>query len=194
MSFLAFVATPGDYMFRAPHYFSHFCTRPTLLAACLAISLQAHAESIQLQLPAQSLASSLSEVAQQAKIQLLFDEALLRNINAPALSGDYSAQQAIEQLLKGTDFSLVQVGRTYVVRPKEDRSTTSNSLELGAVSVVGSGNEVDSSNVGKSTMTQTQINQYQANNIPSLLATLPGINLGGSLKPGGQTINIWGHG
>ena len=181
-------------MFRAPHYFSHLCTRPTLLAACLAISLQAHAESIQLQLPAQSLASSLSEVAQQANIQLLFDEALLRNVNAPALSGTFEPQEAIQRLLKDTDFSLVQIDRTYVVRPRESGTTTSNSLELGAVSVVGNGNEVDSSNVGKSTMTQTEINRYQANNIPSLLATLPGINLGGSLKPGGQTINIWGMG
>ena len=181
-------------MFRAPHCFSHLCTRPTLLAACLAISLQAHAESIQLQLPAQSLASSLSEVAQQANIQLLFDEALLRNVNAPALSGTFEPQEAIQRLLKDTDFSLVQIDRTYVVRPRESGTTTSNSLELGAVSVVGNGSEVDSSNVGKSTMTQEQINRYQANNIPSLLATLPGINLGGSLKPGGQTINIWGMG
>ena len=160
----------------------------------MAISLHAHAESIQLHLPAQSLASSLSDVAQQAKIQLLFDEALLRNVQAPALSGTFSPQEAINQLLNGTDFSLIQVDRTYVVRPREQGTTTSNSLELGAVSVVGNGNEVDSSNVGKSTMTQTEINRYQANNIPSLLATLPGINLGGSLKPGGQTINIWGMG
>lgn len=160
----------------------------------MAISLHAHAESIQLHLPAQSLASSLSDVAQQAKIQLLFDEALLRNVQAPALSGTFSPQEAINQLLNGTDFSLIQVDRTYVVRPREQGATTSNSLELGAVSVVGNGNEVDSSNVGKSTMTQTEINRYQANNIPSLLATLPGINLGGSLKPGGQTINIWGMG
>ncbi|MBP3862686.1 MAG: STN domain-containing protein, partial [Pseudomonas sp.] len=86
-------------MFRAPHCFSHLYTRPTLLAACLAISLQAHAESIQLQLPAQSLASSLSEVAQQAKIQLLFDEALLRNVKAPALSGTFEPQEAIQRLL-----------------------------------------------------------------------------------------------
>ena len=160
----------------------------------MAFSLHAHAESIQLQLPAQSLASSLSAVAQQAKIQLLFDEELLRNIKAPALSGAYSAQDAINQLLRGTDFSLIQVDRTFVVRPKEEGTTTSNSLQLGALSVIGTGNEIDSSNVGKSTLTQAEINRYQANNIPSLLATLPGINLGGSLKPGGQTINIWGMG
>ena len=192
--FLAFVAALGDFMFRAPHHFSHLCARPTLIAACMAISLQAHAESIQLQLPAQSLASSLSAVAQQAKIQLLFDEAVLRNVKATALSGTYTPQEAISQLLRGTDFSLIQVDRTYVVRPKEDGTTTSNSLQLGAVSVIGDGHEVDSSSVGKSTMNQAEINRYQANNIPSLLSKLPGINLGGSLKPGGQTINIWGFG
>ena len=96
-------------MFRAPHHFSHLCARPTLIAACMAISLQAHAESILLQLPAQSLASSLSAVAQQAKIQLLFDEAVLRNVKATALSGTYTPQEAINQLLRGTDFSLIQV-------------------------------------------------------------------------------------
>ena len=160
----------------------------------MAFSLHAHAESIQLHLPAQSLASSLSAVAQQAGITLLFDEELLRNIKAPALSGDYSAQDAITQLLRGTDFSLIQVDRTYVVRPKEEGTTTSNSLQLSALSVIGNGNEVDSSSVGKSTMDQAEINRYQSNNIPSLLSKLPGINLGGSLKPGGQTINIWGFG
>lgn len=160
----------------------------------MAFSLHAHAGSIQLHLPAQSLANSLSAVAQQAGITLLFDEELLRNIKAPALSGDYSAQDAITQLLRGTDFSLIQVDRTYVVRPKEEGTTTSNSLQLGALSVIGNGNEVDSSSVGKSTMDQAEINRYQSNNIPSLLSKLPGINLGGSLKPGGQTINIWGFG
>ena len=127
----------------------------------MTFSLYAQADSIQLQLPAQSLASSLSDIAQQANIALLFDEALLRNIKAPALSGDYSPQDAIQRLLKDTDFNLILVDKTYVVQPKEQGTTTSNSLELGALSVVGSGNEVDSSNVGKSTMTQEQINRYR---------------------------------
>ena len=54
-------------MFRAPCHASHLFLRPTLIAACLAFSLGAQAESFKLQLPAQSLAASLSEVAQQAK-------------------------------------------------------------------------------------------------------------------------------
>ncbi len=67
-------------MFRAPCLAQHLFLRPTLIAACLAVSLTAQAESFKLQLPAQPLATSLSQVAQQAKIQLLFDEDLLKNI------------------------------------------------------------------------------------------------------------------
>lgn len=185
-------------MFRASYHLQLICSRPTLLAACLAFSLQAQAqlevESFTFALPAQPLAASLSQVAQQAKIQLLFDEELLRNVKAPALKGDFSPEAAIQQLLGGSEFSLVKVDQTYVVRPAENSSTRSSALQLGAMSVIGSGLEVDSATVGRSTLNQAEIDRHQATNIPSLIATLPGVSLGGSLKPGGQTINIWGLG
>jgi len=161
----------------------------------MAFSLQAQAESIHYQLPAQALASSLSQIAQQAKIQLLFDEELLRNLKAPALNGDYSAEAAIGALLKNSAFSLIKVDNTYVVRPAENDSSTSGSaLQLGAMSVIGNGQAVDSATVGRSTLNQEEMDRHLANNIPSLINTLPGVTLGGSLKPGGQTVNIWGLG
>lgn len=181
-------------MFRVPDHFQRLCLRPTVLATCLAFSLQAQAESINLHLPAQPLAASLSQVAKQARIQLLFDEALLRNAQAPALEGDLSPQDAIRRLLQGSDFSLVMVGQTYVVRPNETGTTSSESIKLGALSVIGDGQQVNAATVGRSTLNQAEMDRHQANNIPSLIATLPGVTLGGSLKPGGQTINIWGLG
>ncbi|RJT66699.1 Plug domain-containing protein, partial [Escherichia coli] len=42
--------------------------------------------------------------------------------------------------------------------------------------------------------TRRDIERQQADNIPSLLQTLPGVTMGGSPKPGGQTTNIWGLG
>ena len=63
--------------------------RPTLLALCLAMSLAAEAAPVPFDLPAQPLARSLSQLAQQAKVQLLFDEALLGSAQAPALKGDF---------------------------------------------------------------------------------------------------------
>jgi len=179
-------------MFRAPCHASHLLLRPTIIAACMAFSLTAQAESIKLQLPAQSLATSLSQVAQQAKIQLLFDEELLKNVQAPALNGELTPEVAIRSLLKNSQFSLIKVGSTYVVRPEEAKTINSGAIQLDALSVIGTGNQVDSSTVGRSTLSQADIDRYQPNNIPALLQTLPGVFMGGSPKPGGQTINIRG--
>jgi hemoglobin/transferrin/lactoferrin receptor protein len=181
-------------MFRAHCHASHLLLRPTIIAACMAFSLTAQAESIKLQLPAQSLATSLSQVAQQAKIQLLFDEELLKNVQAPALNGEFTPEVAIRSLLKNSQFSLIKVGSTYVVRPEEAKTTNSGAIQLDALSVIGTGNQVDSSTVGRSTMSQADIDRYQPNNIPTLLQNLPGVFMGGSPKPGGQTINIRGMG
>ncbi|POA46219.1 TonB-dependent receptor [Pseudomonas sp. MPR-ANC1] len=182
-------------MFRVFSPYPLTCLRPTLLAAaCLAFSMQAHAESISLHLPAQSMATSLSQIAQQAKIQLLFDEAQLRNLKAPAIDGDYSAEAAIRQLLDHSQFGLIKVNQTYVVRPVESVTSSSDSIQLDALSVIGTGTEVDSSTVGRSTLTQADIDRHQPNNIPALLKTLPGVSMSGSMKPGGQKINVWGLG
>ncbi|PAV69090.1 hypothetical protein WR25_24196 [Diploscapter pachys] len=66
------------------------------------------------------------------------------------------------------------MGNTYVVRLREDDPAADNSLQLGAVSIVGDGQQVDAGNVGRSTLDQEQIDRYQPSNIPSVLATLPG--------------------
>ncbi|MEB2646363.1 TonB-dependent receptor [Pseudomonas sp. C 49-2] len=181
-------------MFRAPCHASHLFLRPTLIASCLVFSLSAQADSLTLQLPAQSLATSLSQVAQQAQIQLLFDEELLKNVQAPALNGDFTPEVAIRTLLKNGEFTLIKVGSTYVVRPDEGKTTNSGVVQLDALSVIGTGSQVDSSTVGRSTLSQADIDRYQPDNIPSLLQTLPGVSMGGSPKPGGQTMNIRGMG
>lgn len=179
-------------MFRAPCHASHLFLRPTLIATCLAYSLSAQAETFTL--PAQALATSLSQVAQQAQIQLLFDEELLKNVHAPALNGDFTPEVAIRTLLKNGEFTLIKVGSTYVVRPEEAKTTNSGVVQLDALSVIGTGSQVDSITVGRSTLTQADIDRYQPDNIPSLLQTLPGVSMGGSPKPGGQTMNIRGMG
>ncbi|MGH8485252.1 MAG: STN domain-containing protein, partial [Pseudomonas sp.] len=148
-------------MLRAFRPFTPLSARPSLLAACLTLSLMAEAAPVELNLPAQSLALSLSQLAQQTKVQLLFDEALLRGVQAPALQGPYEAEQAIRQLLHNSRFALVKVGSTYVVRLREDDPTADNGIQLSAVSIVGDGQQVDPSTVGRSTLTQDDIDRYQ---------------------------------
>ncbi len=180
-------------MFRVHHSIHFRYTRPTLTALCLAFSLQAQAQTFALNLPAQPLATSLSQVAQQTQVQLLFDETLLRNVQAPALSGQFNPEDAIRHLLQNSAFTLVKVDTTFVVRASEV-PTNEQGITLSALSIVGDGAQVDSSTVGRSTLSQKDIDRRQPANIPSLIATLPGISMMGSPKPGGQSINIWGMG
>ncbi|MBW4964557.1 STN domain-containing protein, partial [Sulfitobacter sp. CW3] len=86
-------------------------------------------------------------------IQLLFDEALLKNAQAPALNGAFTAEVAIRTLLKNSEFSLIRVGTTYIVRPAEDKTRYSGAIQLDALSVIGTGNDVDASTVNRSTLT-----------------------------------------
>ncbi|GLK88884.1 TonB-dependent receptor [Pseudomonas turukhanskensis] len=180
-------------MFRVHHYLQSPYARPSLVALCVAFSVQAQAQDFALNLPAQPLATSLSQVAQQTQVQLLFDETLLRNVQAPALSGTFGAEDAIRHLLRGSAFTLVKVDNTFVVRASEVPANEEG-MSLGALSIVGDGAQVDSNSVGRSTLSQVDIDRRQPNNIGSLLSTLPGVTAGGSPKPGGQTLNIWGMG
>lgn len=54
------------------------------------------------------------------------------------------------------------------------------------------GEKIDSGNVGRSFLKSQDIERQQANNVASLLDTLPGVDLTGTSRPSGQTLNIWG--
>lgn len=177
--------------------FTRAAWRPLCSAAVLGAALWAAGASAaerRFDLPAQPLAASLSRLAQQAQVQVLFDESLLRGLRAPALSGSYGVREALERLLVGSELELVEAGGGYVVRRRQVDAYSDNALQLDAQTIVGNGREVDASNVGRSTLTRRDIERQQADNIPSLLQTLPGVTMGGSPKPGGQTTNIWGLG
>lgn len=85
--------------------------RPTALAAglCLAFATftafaQQPAQAIDL--PAAPLDSALNALARQAGIQILFAAPLTDGKHAPALRGEYDAQQALEHLLAGSGLVL----------------------------------------------------------------------------------------
>lgn len=48
--------------------------------------------------------------------------------------------------------------------------------------------------IGRSRLTQENLDQIQADNVGLLLNILPGTSMSGSPRPGGQTLNIWGFG
>ncbi|WP_249962973.1 TonB-dependent receptor plug domain-containing protein [Histophilus somni] len=48
--------------------------------------------------------------------------------------------------------------------------------------------------IGRSTLLIKNIDRQQADNAAALVSVLPGVNMSGSPRPGGQNINIWGFG
>ncbi|WP_426577921.1 TonB-dependent hemoglobin/transferrin/lactoferrin family receptor [Xenorhabdus stockiae] len=65
-------------------------------------------------------------------------------------------------------------------------------MQLSTLSVLGSTR--NSTSAGSSALKKEDIDRTQADNIAELLGQLPGVSMSGSVRPGGQTLNIWGMG
>lgn len=100
----------------------------TLMAAEATVSQQQ-----QFQIPAGPLAQSLNQFASQAGITLSFDPNLIKGQQADALSGQYSVQQGLTQLLSGKPLQFIALSQnSYRV---EASGNTSGEVVLPRVNV-----------------------------------------------------------
>lgn len=103
---------------------------PLMVASALAaIAVPAGAQEaarIAFDIPAQALDGSLRAFAQQAQAQVLFDEATVAGLQAPALKGSYTAGEALSRLLAGTGIT-ASVSRgnqgVYTLKPRPARAS-----------------------------------------------------------------------
>lgn len=111
-----------------------FPTLKTLVASgILTLSLHAAAAPIELDLPRQSLAASLKQLANLAGITLAVDDSLVAGQSAPAIKGRYEFSHALEQMLAGSGLGVRQEGGVWlIVRPGE-----TDALELSSINVDG---------------------------------------------------------
>ncbi len=80
-------------------------------------SPQAHTP-LKMELPAQPLADAMQAIARLAGLNILADPALVAPHRAPALSGQFSADAALQQALEGSGLRLRYVdGRTLILVP-----------------------------------------------------------------------------
>ena len=100
----------------------------TIRAACallLLFCLTAHAAEgvndrlrtqTRFDIPAQALGTSLKQLAEQAGVQILFEEDMVRGLSAPALKAQQSVEQALHVLLGNTGLVYVASGDAIAVR------------------------------------------------------------------------------
>jgi outer membrane receptor protein involved in Fe transport len=85
-------------------------------------------------IPAQPLSLSLKQLADQAGIQILFEERIVRGMAAPAVRTQETAVQALHALLRGTGLEYTAKGETIAVREK---STTAEVDRSGSAPATG---------------------------------------------------------
>lgn len=96
-----------------------------ILLALLVLSRQAPAQALyQFDLPAQPLAETLRAIGSKSGLNVAFDPATVRGKTAAAVSGSYSAQDAIKHAIAGTGLVMrpVKEGSVLIVDP----ATTAN--------------------------------------------------------------------
>lgn len=101
------------------------------LAFALALALQAaQAQTANFDIPAQPLARALDLFARQAGLQLVYDPALARERQAPALHGERELGPALDELLRGSGLDASIDGGTLSLRPAADRGGSARLAEI----------------------------------------------------------------
>jgi iron complex outermembrane receptor protein len=88
---------------------------------------------------AQPLANALNELARQADLQLGFPASLVAGKNAPAVSGQFTAQQALDRLLAGSGLEGFVRDQAVIVRPVTTGASSEVTLSTVQVTANASG-------------------------------------------------------
>ncbi|EEQ05978.1 hypothetical protein yberc0001_7440 [Yersinia bercovieri ATCC 43970] len=98
-------------MIKNKNKYSGIAVLSALALATLMVTQGVKAADLQLNLAAQPLANAIANVAKQGQLHVIFDESELRQLRAPAVSGNYSPQAALQQLLAGSGLELIASGK-----------------------------------------------------------------------------------
>lgn len=103
-------------------------------AATLGFALQASAEPLSVDLPAQPLADSLTQLAKKAGVSVVFDSALVTGKTAPALNGAWEPDEAFRRLLRGSGLQITMEGDTALIR-RQAPGTKNETIKTDVVDV-----------------------------------------------------------
>lgn len=99
--------------------------RQLSIAALLSISIHVHAATADIDIAAQSLDQAILTLGKQSGENIAFPSDLASKLKAPAVKGNYSVQQALEILLKGTGLTTQKTPAGYsVVKQVEGKAET----------------------------------------------------------------------
>ena len=116
-----------------PHKLGEFMPRlPLLLLTAPLIAyvstVSAEDKTYQINLPEQSLNSAIDSLAQQTGIKPFYADALVAGKKSPSVTGQYSAQQALDKLLAGSGLSYKFNDKQAVAITKQNKVSSATTL------------------------------------------------------------------
>lgn len=130
--------------------------RPSILASAIIASLafssavsaqqtladntEISAQKKNYQISANSLENALNTFGQQANITLIFSTSLVTDLKSNGLNGQFSPEQALQQLLKGSGLAAIkQSNGSYVLKKFSDNADNSDVVGTLALTEITSG-------------------------------------------------------
>lgn len=154
------------------------------VAAALPLSAVYAASTLSISLPAQSLTTSLNQLARQANVQLIATPAALAGKTAPAVSGSMTLENALAQLLAGSGLNWSLNGDTVSITPAVAGEETLNvTRNLGATDAVPqqttSATKTDTPLLevpqSVSVITRQQLDRQNVQSVTEALRYVPGV-------------------
>jgi outer membrane receptor for ferrienterochelin and colicins len=146
----------------------------------------AHAQqaATQIQIQSQPLAKALLQLGEQAGLQIFFAQDVVEGFNAPATTGNLTADQALQQLLQGTGITFTREGRT-VTLSRPASQTSSNDATLGTVVVTAAGFEqqIKDAPASISVITRDDLTNKSYKDVNDALRDVPGVIVSGGDRP-----------
>ncbi|MCP1519639.1 outer membrane receptor for ferric coprogen and ferric-rhodotorulic acid [Pseudomonas migulae] len=105
-----------------------------LLTLLLLGTSQVQAAPVNVNVPAQSLASALQQLGQQTDLQILYSQDMVNGLKSTAVSGNLEPEQALNTLLLGSGITFQLTGNTVSLIPVAGNSSA---LQLGATAISG---------------------------------------------------------
>lgn len=161
-------------------------------ALVLALASQAQAEPGQSQeitfaLPPMPLGDALRQVARETRRNLVVDDELIAGKTAPAISGRFTADQAVDKLLAGSGLSSRTVDGTVIISgPREAAvDTTAADPSKAAEDIVVTGSRIRGAPVASPVirLTQDAMRDRGESTVAEAARTIPQ-NFGGGQNPG----------
>ncbi len=144
----------------------------------------AQSRTYQFDIPAENAAKALNDFSRQSGVQILFPYDAAAKVNAPAIKGTMTRQDALNALLAATNLEVAsETDQTISLRVKESPRPTDSATQTDAVIVTGTHIRGVNPTSPVHTVTRKDIEQSGYTQIGDVVRSLPE-NFGGGQNPG----------